>query len=205
MQRRPSLVPDLFHIKRITTRAGSPPTTHTEICGTCTDLDSAQKVALRRLEDEGLSHDSMNIYVTNDITQPSSTWQYANNVVVHAETDGEIHEVGIESTPNSLGVRSKPGDGRVEDDLFYVLRTTQSPTTGFTYTEIKGIHLSRQAAVTAARYELVSGEHKLDWYKDYKEEVGVGDRAEDIEGHQVIVTAAGDDGEKYIVSVVHES
>ncbi|KIX94435.1 uncharacterized protein Z520_09821 [Fonsecaea multimorphosa CBS 102226] len=204
MQRRPSLVPDLFHIKRTTVEPGSPPIVRTEICGTYTDLDSAQKVALRRLEDEGLSRDSLGDYATNDITQPSSAWKHGENVVVHARKGDEVHDVEIETTPNSLGVRSKPGDGRVEDNLFYVLCTVQAAD-GSTHTEIRGIHLSRQAAVAAARHELVSGDRKQDWYKDYKEEVGVGHREEDVEGHQLVVTATGEEGEKYIVSVIHES
>ncbi|EXJ68310.1 uncharacterized protein A1O5_08925 [Cladophialophora psammophila CBS 110553] len=204
MQRRPSLVPDLFHIKRTTVEPGSPPIIRTEICGTYTDLDSAQKVALRRLVDEGLSRGTLSDYATNDITNPSSTWKHGENVVVHARKGDEIHDVEIESTPNSLGVRSKPGDGRVEDNLFYVLCTVQAAD-GSTHTDIRGIHLSRQAAVAAARYELVSGERKQDWYKDYKEEVSVVHKEEDVEGQQLVVTATGEEGEKYIVSVTHES
>lgn len=203
MQRRPSLVPDLFHVKRTTIIDGTPPSIHTEICGTYTDLDSAQNVAKRRLEDEGFSADSLSDYAVNDIMNPSSTWNHGENVVVHAKKGHETHNVEIESTPNSLGVRSKPGDGRVTDSLFYVLQTIQDPD-GSTNTEIRSIHLSRQSAVTAAKHELLS-EHKQDWYREYREEVGLAHMEEDIEGQQVVVTAAGPDGEKYIVAVSHES
>ncbi|KIW67174.1 hypothetical protein PV04_06445 [Phialophora macrospora] len=204
MQRRPSLVPDLFHIKRTTVRAGSPPSIHTEICGTYTDLDSAQNVALRRLDDEGIARNSLSEYMENDLLNPSSDWKHGENVVVHAKKGNEVYDIEIETTPNSLGVRSKPGDGRVTDNLFYVLHTVQS-VDGETHTEIRGIHLSRQSAVTAARYELVSGDRKQDWYSDFKEEVGVGHREEDFEGLQLVVTATGQDGKKYIVTVIHES
>ncbi|KAJ9607009.1 hypothetical protein H2200_009020 [Cladophialophora chaetospira] len=204
MQRRPSLVPDLFHIKRTTVTAGSPPSIHTEICGTFTDLDSAQSTALRRLEDEGLSRASLKEYAENDLMNPTSTWKYGENVVVHATKGNEIHDVEIDTTPNSLGLRSKPGDGRVTDNLFYVLRAVQAAD-GSTNTEIRGIHLSRQAAVTAARHELVSGDRKEDWYSEYKEEVGSGHREEDFEGQQLVVTAVGQDGKKYMVTVIHES
>ncbi|EXJ58626.1 hypothetical protein A1O7_06053 [Cladophialophora yegresii CBS 114405] len=204
MQRRPSLVPDLFHIKRTTVKAGSPPSILTEICGTYTDLGSAQNAALHRLDDEGISRTSLTEYADNDLTNPSSDWKHGENVVVHASKGDEIHGVEIETTPNSLGVRSKPGDGRVTDNLFYVLCTVQSAD-GATHSEIRGIHLSRQSAVTAARYELVSGERKQDWYSDYKEEVGIGHREEDFEGQQLVVTATGQDGKTYIVTVVHES
>lgn len=204
MQRRPSLVPDLFHIKR-TTVTQSPPSIRTEICGTYTDLDSAQKAGLRRLENEGLSRSSLIEHAENDLMGvPSDSWQYGENVIVHARTDDETHEVEIETTPNSLGVRSKPGDGRVQDNLFYVLCTVQAPD-GSTITEIRGIHLSKQAAVAAARYELVSGERKEHWYKEYKEEVGIASQEEDAEGAHLIVSALGPDGEAYVVSVTHES
>ena len=204
MQRRPSLVPDLFHIKRTIVTTGSPPSIHTEICGTYTDLDSAQNTALRRLDDEGLSRTSLGDYAENDLINPTSTWKYGENVVVHATKGNEIHEVEIDTTPNSLGVRSKPGDARVTDNLFYVLRTIQAPDRSTT-TEIRGIHLSRQSAVTAARHELVSGERKGDWYTHYHEEVGSGHREEDFEGQELVVTAVGQDGNKYTVTVIHES
>jgi hypothetical protein len=204
MQRRPSLVPDLFHIKRTTVTAGSPPSIQTEICGTYTDLDSAQKVALRRLDDEGISGASLNEYAENDLMNPSPGWKHGENVVVHATKGHETHDVEIETTPNSLGVRSKPGDGRVTDNLFYVLSTVQGAN-GTVKTEIRGIHLSRQSAVTAARHELVSGDRKQDWYSEYKEEAGFPYGEEDFEGQQLVVTATGQDGNKYMVTVVHES
>ncbi len=205
MQRRPSLVPDLFHIKR-TTLTQSPPSIRTEICGTYTDLDSAQKSGRRRLDDEGLSRSSLTEFAENDLSSgvPSTSWPYGENVLVHARKDNETHEVEIETTPNSLGVRSKPGDGRVQDNLFYVLRTIRD-SGGSVNTEIRGIHLSKQAAVAAARYELVSGEHKEQWYKEYKEEVGIASSEEEAEGAQVVVRALGPGGEQYIISVTHES
>lgn len=210
MQRRPSLVPDLFHVKRTTVIQSPPPSSiRTEICGTYTDLDAAQSAALRRLEDEGLSRSSLTDYAENDVTAPtpSASWPHGDNVVVHARKGDEVHTVDIETTPNSLGVRSKPGDGRVQDNLVYVLCTIQGADGDSVNTAIRGIHLSRQAAVAAARHELVSGDRKEDWYVDYKEEVGLGpqEQDDDAEGSQVIVRATGKDGEKYVVSVTHES
>ena len=204
MQRRPSLVPDLYHIKR-TTVTKSPPSIRTEICGTYTSLETAQAAGLRRLEHEGYSRSVWSEYAENDLTDaPSSTWQHGENVLVHAVKGDEVHDVEIEITPNSLGVRSKPGDGRVQDNLFYVLRTIQN-TGGSVNSEIRGIHLSRQAAVTAARHELVSGERKEDWYQEYKEEPPAGSHVEEDEREQVVVRASGKDGEKYVVCVMSET
>jgi len=204
MQRRPSLVPDLYHIKR-TTVTKSPLSIRTEICGTYTSLETAQAAGLRRLEHEGYSRSSWSEYAENDLTgAPSSSWQHGENVLVHAVKGDEVHDVEIETTPNSLGVRSKPGDGRVQDNLFYVLRTTENAG-GSVNTEIRGIHLSRQAAVTGARHELVSGERKEDWYQEYKEERPEGPHVEDDEGEQVVARALGKDGAKYVVSVTHET
>ncbi len=210
MQRRPSLVPDLFHIKR-TTVTRSPPSIRTEICGTYTDLDSAQAAGLRRLGDEGYPRQSLSDYAENDLTgrNTPASWPHGENVLVRAcrNGDDEIHTVEIETTPNALGVRSKPGDGRVQDQLFYVLRTVQSPgPEGAVNTEIRSIHLSRQAAITAARHELVkSGEHKENWYREYQEHPSSGAQDEDAEGAQVVVSAVGPEGEKYVISVTHES
>ncbi|KIX04693.1 uncharacterized protein Z518_05563 [Rhinocladiella mackenziei CBS 650.93] len=205
MQRRPSLVPDLYHVKR-TTVTKSPPSIRTEICGTYTSLDSAQAAGLRRLEDEGYTRSSLSEYVENDLCndEPSSSWLHGPNVLVHARKGDEIHDVEIETTPNSLGVRSKPGDGRVQDNLFYVLRTLQSEG-GSINTEIRGIHLSRQAAIAAARHELISGERKEDWYQEYQETAEISLQNDDAEREQIVVLATGSDGEKYTVSVVHES
>jgi hypothetical protein len=204
MQRRPSLVPDLFHLKRTTVAAGSPPKIHTEICGTYTDFDSAQNTALHRLEAEGISRASLDDYAENDILNPSSDWEHGGNVVVHGKRGSETHNVEIEVTPNSLGVRSKPGDGRVTENLFYVLRTVEDPD-GSTTTEIRGIHLSRQSAVAAAKHELVSSDHAREWYREYNEETQAGHADDEEEGEQLVVTATAPDGQKYQVAVIHES
>ena len=204
MQRRPSLVPDLYHIKRTTTNTtSSPPSLHTEICGTYTSLSSAQTAGLRRLQDEGYSRSSFTEYSEND---PDSTrsWPYGEDILVHARRDNEIYEVKVELTPNSLGVRSRPGEGRVEESLFYVVQTNENKDGTVKETEIRGIHLSRQAAVHAAMHELLSHDVKRDWYKEY-EEVGGGLHDEEDGGEQVVVRATGPEGEKYIVSVMHES
>lgn len=203
-QRRPSLVPDLYHVKR-TTVTKSPPSIRTEICGTYTSLDSAQVAGLHRLQHEGYSRATLSEYSENDLTGvPSPTWQYGENVLVHARKDDEIYDVEVETTPNSLGVRSKPGDGRVQENLFYVLRTIQGES-GSVNTEIRGIHLSRQSAVAAARHELVSGDRTGDWYQEYKEELPMVPHDEDAEGGLVVAKAVGPDGEKYVISVIHES
>ncbi|KAL2413127.1 hypothetical protein ABEF95_004982 [Exophiala dermatitidis] len=202
MQRRPSLVPDLFHVKR-TIVSRSPPSIHTEVCATYTDLDSAQTAALHRLEDEGYSRDSFNEYVEHELTGvPSTSWQFGDNVLVHARKGDEVHDVEIETTPNSLGVRSKPLDSRVTDNLFYVLRTVQDKS-GSVHTEIRGIHLSKQGAVAAARHELVSGERKQDWYREY-DEAPVSSYDEDA-ASQFVVSALGQDGVRYVVSVTYET
>ncbi|EXJ77456.1 hypothetical protein A1O3_09682 [Capronia epimyces CBS 606.96] len=202
MRRRQSLVPDLFHVKRtIVTKA--PPSIHTEICGTYTDIDSAEAAGLHRLEDEGYTRSSLSEYAENHLTgAPSSTWQYGDNVLVHARHGDEIHDVEIETTPNSLGVRSKSSDGRVWDNLFYLLRTVQSKS-GSVNTEIRGIHLSKQAAVAAARHELLSGEHGRDWYLEY-DEAPVSARDDDTSS-QFVVSAMGQDGVRYVMSVTHET
>lgn len=207
MQRRPSLVPDLFHIKR-TTVTKSPPSMRTEVCGTYTDLDSAQAAGLHRLEDEGYPAASMSEYAVNEtMGEPpssSSSWHFGQNVLVHAQKDDEIHKIEIESTPNSLGVRARPGAGRVQDQLFYVVLTVQSED-GSASNEIRGIHLSRQAAVTAARHELVSGGRTEDWYREFKDDTSAVSYLEDAGGTQVVHLAVGRDGERYVVSVTHES
>ncbi|KAK5194412.1 hypothetical protein LTR99_002913 [Exophiala xenobiotica] len=204
MQRRPSLVPDLFHIKR-TTVLESPPSVRTEVCGTYTSLESAQAAALQRLQNEGYSRSSWEEYAENDLTaEASSSWQYPASVVVHARKNGEVHDIEIESTPNSLGVRARAGDGRVEDQLFYVLCTIESED-GSVNSDIRSIHLSKQAAVTAALGELVSGERNKNWYREYKEVASVNPRDEDAEGPEMVVSAVGQDGGKYVVSVTHES
>src|SRR5271154_419834 len=111
MQRRLSLVPDLYHIKRTTST--SLPSLHVEICGTYTSLSSAQTSGLRRLQHEGYSRSSFTEYSENDPNSRSSSWPYGDDTLVHALHDNEIYEVEIETTPNSLGVRSRPGEGRV--------------------------------------------------------------------------------------------
>lgn len=201
-RRRQSLVPDLYHIKR-TIISSSPPSIHTEICGTYTDLDAAQAAGLHRLEDEGYTRSALSEYVENDLTGPRSPlWHYGDHVLVHARKGDEIHDVEIQTTPNSLGVRSKPFDGRVWDNLFYLLRTVQSDA-GSVNTEIRGIHLSKQAAVAAARQELLNGEHGRDWYREYNE---APESAQDDDiSSQFVVSALGQDGARYVMSVTHET
>jgi len=205
MQRRPSLVPDLYHIKRTTTNPSTaPPSFHTEICGTYTSLPTAQTAGLRRLQDEGYPRSSFTEFSENDPNSPRPSWPYGEDILVHARRDNEIHEVAIETTPNSLGVRSRPGEGRVEESLFYVVQTIENPDGKVKKTSIRGIHLSRQAAVTSARHELLSHDMKMDGYQEYEEVGGVGHDLEDG-GDQVVVRATRQDGERYIISVMHES
>ena len=56
-----------------------------------------------------------------------------------------------------------------------------------------------------ARFELVSGERRHDWYDNHEEEVGLDYKDEDFRRQQLVVTALGQEGKKYIVTVVLES
>jgi hypothetical protein len=192
--RRPSLVPDLFHIKRISTDSSGKK--KTEICGTYTDPDAADAAARRRLLNEGYSKDKFSKYEEND---GQEGWKYDSDVVVHAEVDGnEVLEVEVVTTPNSLGVKAQPG-GRVEEDLVYILQSTDGETVQ--ETEIRGINLNQHAAVTAARHVLLDHDVSKDWFKEYRE---IGGEVGEL-GDDVVVRAIGPGGEKYIVSVVGES
>jgi len=195
MQRRPSLVPDLYHVKRTTL---SDTDIKTEICGTYTDYSAAQTAGNRRLLDEGHSKSTFAEYHENN---EQEGWTYGPDVLVHARDgqSGDTFEVEIETTPNSLGVRAKPS-GRVEDSLYYVVQTCKLGKV--TKTAIRSIHLSRQAAVAAARHELLDHEVKKEWYSEYEEVAGTLDEGD---GEQAIVRAVGPEGEKYIVSVLHET
>jgi hypothetical protein len=205
--RRASLVPDLFHVKRTFIDKHHDPsgaTIKTEVVGTYTDLDVATKDGRRRLFDEGSTKDSFAKYEENTVVE--GHWKYSPEVLVHAETaEGDVIELVLETTPNMLGVKAKP-NGRVEEELFYVLRTRiyyhKDPAGGARTTDIKSAYLSRQAAVTAAR-RLLLDYHRISWYTKYEEVTSLKEEGEVLE--DVLVRAVGPEGEHYLVSVVHES
>jgi hypothetical protein len=204
--RRHSLVPDLFHVKRTffdLRHDSSGKTLKTEVCGTYTDLDVATAAAKRRLFDEGFTKDSLAKYEENTLVD--GHWKYLPEVLIHAETtEGNVIEFVLETTPNMLGMRG--ANGRVDEDLFYVLQTkisyNKDPTGGVRTTDVKGVYLSRQAAVVAAR-RLLLDYHGRTWYSKY-EEVTI-ENDEGTAADDAIVRAVGPSGEEYLISVVHES
>jgi hypothetical protein len=204
--RRRSVVPDLFHVKRTffdLRNDSSGKTLKTEVCGTYTDLDVATAATKRRLFDEGFTKESLAKFEENTLVD--GQWKHPPEVLIHAETaDGNVIEFVLETSPNMLGLRG--ANGRVEEDLYYVLQTKISyekdPTGGIRTTDIKGVYLSRQQAVIAAR-RLLLDYHGRTWYKNYEEVTTEKDDGT-AEG-DVIVRAVGPLGEEYIISVVHES
>jgi hypothetical protein len=206
--RRASVVPDLFHVKRTLIDYSHDPSgtsIKTEVCATYTDLDAATADARRRLFDEGDSRNSFVKCEENILVQ--GHWKYPPEVLVHAETaEGDVVELVLETTPNMLGLKAKP-NGRVEEDLFYVLQTkiyyNKDPAGKARTTDIKGAYLSRQAARTAARRLLLDYHGSKSWYSKYEE---VTNLKEDEEGAEdAIVRAVGPEGVQYLVFVVHES
>jgi hypothetical protein len=199
-------VPDLFHIKRTFFDHHNDPwgkTRKTEVCGTYTDLDVATAAAKHRLFDEGFTKDSLAKYEEN--TLADGRWNHPPEVLIHAETaEGCVIELVLETTPNMFGVRG--ANGRVDEDLYYVLQTTISydkdPTGGTRTTGIKGAYLSRQAAEVAAHHLLLDV-HGRSWYSKFEEVTNEKEEGPTADG--VIVRAVSPRGDEHLISVVQES
>lgn len=207
--RRPSVVADLFHVKRTFIDYQHDPsgtTIKTQVAATYIELNAATADARRRLLDEGRTKETWVKYEENTLVD--GRWKYPPEVLVHAETaEGNVVELVLETTPNNLfGLRAQP-NARVEGDLFYVLQTKISydrdPAGGVRNTDVKGAYFSRPAAVNAARRLLLDYYGSRDWYRKYEEAKNLkeeGDTAEDP-----IVRAIGPRGEHYLVYVVQGS
>jgi hypothetical protein len=202
-ERRPSLVPDLHHIL-LTHTTPNPQQTTLSIVGTYTSPALATAAAKRRLFDEGFSRKHFQDLSYN---AGQANWPHDPDVVVHAEgVDGEVVEVRVDITPNTLGVRArvKEGDGegegdvregRVEEELWYVVvKKTKGKEVD---AEVRGIYLSQVAAVQGGRHELLGKEGGKGEFAEYEEIRG--------EDEEAIVKARGKDGWLYEVCVVGES
>jgi hypothetical protein len=210
------------------------PTHKISICGTYTSLPAAQAAAKRRLFDEGFSRKHFADLAYNqgqanwkwgeDVVVRA---EGVDGEVVEVRVEMGPNSLGVRGRRGSVGSVGSPGGSmgspgspnaggdegegeRVEEELFYTVLWTvhgdgkwkDGESVG--ETEVRGIYLSRHAAVVQGRQELVEsagGEGGEEGFKEFEECGSAGEEGED----EVVVRAVGRDGTRYEVFVVGES
>jgi hypothetical protein len=207
---------NLYIVKRTYTDPKDPSNRYkVAIKGTYTDLRAAKTAAQRVLADEGYTRDNFRAYDVNDGTGAASDWPHGDGVVVHAlGPDAERFLVELETVPNTLVAHRLPPPpdlsvdegGRVQGSLFHVLQTDidynadRSGDARTTHVEgsFRGREEARERALTAL---LDGGAVKK---SDFVEYDVYDDGTESPFGPDVLVHAANENGQNFLVAVVEE-
>jgi len=201
---------NLYIVKRTYTDPKDPSNRYkVAIKGTYTDLRAAKTAAQHVLADEGYTRDDFSAYDVNDGTSAASGWPHGDGVIVHALGPyAERFLVELETVPNALPPRdlSLGEGGRVQGCLFHVLQTDvdynadRSGDARTTHVEgsFRGREEARERALTAL---LDGGAVKK---SDFAEYDVYDDGTDSPFGPGVLVHAANENGQNFLVAVVEE-
>jgi hypothetical protein len=171
-----------------------------DICGTYTNLAQAKMAAKSALIKSGYEETWFSVY---DTQNAPSKWTHGDGIFVYAKAPGgETFTVGLETTPDTLGLKGN-ADGGVEDKLYYVLQTTihyNADRSGARRdTSIEGTYTNFKDAKNMAMTCLLDEDVTKDSFVEFDEYSGQEDWAY---GEDIIVHAVGGEGENYLIAVI---
>jgi hypothetical protein len=196
---------DLYVVKRTftdTRNVGPEPTYKVAILASFTSLASAKAFARNALKEEGYDIELLPVYETNN---DAATWKHGDGVLVHAEgLDGVVIEVSLDTTGNSLGLKSD-STGRVVTPLFHVLQTLiyydEDRSGAKRASVVEGTFETRKKAANYARRVLLDADVSKSDFAEYDE---YDDGTVSPFGDDVIVHAVKEGGQNILVAVVTE-
>lgn len=173
------------------------------VCGSYTSLPAAKDAAHRALFDAGYERE----WFTNFESQHGSDdiSQQKGVVVQAVGPDGEIFTVSIDITPNLFHLQAND-EGKIASPLYHVVQTVvyyiDDSSGQKRDTSIQGSFLTYDEARKAALSVLLSEEDGVgkDSYAEYDE--AAPDELDCGYGENVIVHAAGQTGDNFLVSVL---
>jgi len=199
---------NLYIVKRTYTDHKDPNRNQFKVAirGTYTDLRSAKVAAQQVLVDEGYSRDNFSSYDVNDGSL--RPWPHGDGVMVRAvagpDPGAERFLVELETVPNT--VSAEPAGGRVPGKLFHVLQTDvdyDADRSGDARsTHVEGSFRAREQARDCALAALLDGGTLRP--SDFAEYDVYDDGTESPFGAGVLVHAANENGQNFLVSVVEE-
>jgi hypothetical protein len=182
------------------------------ISGTYTDLRAAKAAAQQVLVDEGYSRDNFSSYDVNDGSL--RPWPHGDGVMVRAvagpDPGAERFLVELETVPNVLSAAAPPAGssagGRVPGTLFHVLQTdvdyNADRSGDARSTHVEGSFRAREQARDCALAALLDGGTLRP--SDFAEYDVYDDGTESPFGAGVLIHAANENGQNFLVSVVEE-
>jgi len=200
---------NLYIVKRTYTDHKDPNRNQFKVAikGTYTNLHAAKSAAQRVLPDEGYARDNFSEYDVND--GGATPWAYGDGVMVHAVVGPGVETflVELETVPNAIAARpSGGGDGRVGGKLFHVLQTdvdyNADRSGDARSTHVEGSFRAHEEARERALTTLLDGGALRKG--DFAEYDVYDNGTESPFGTDVLVHAANDNGQNFLVSVLEE-
>jgi hypothetical protein len=198
-------IDNLYIVKRTYTDHKDPNRNEFKVAikGTYTDLRAAKSAAQRVLADEGYARDNFSSYDVNDGT--AGPWRHGDGVIVHAVVAAETFLVELETVPNTIAA-ARADDGRVNGHLFHVLQTdvdyNADRSGDARSTHVEGSFRTREEAREWALTALLAG--GAFQTGDFAEYDVYDDGTESPFGADVLVHAANENGQNFLMSVLEE-
>ena len=200
---------DLYHVVFTSSHFKHDPTAEVQkvrVCGTYTSIKAAKAAAHQTLFHAGYEREWFKILDVR--TSETTDWKHGDGVVVYAEApEGEIFIVSVNTTKDSLGVKSNE-EGKIDIDLYHVLQTTifynKDASGALRETNIEGTFKTYNEARVAAKSILLNEEDGLtkESWAEY-DELPLEENTWEW-GDNVVVHAVGLNGENVILTVVKE-
>jgi hypothetical protein len=208
---------NLYIVKRTYTDNKDPNSNQFKVAikGTYTDLRAAKAAAKHVLVDEGYAPDNFSSYDVNDGSL--RPWPHGDGVMVLAVTESETGTaaerfvVELETVPNAMSAEAPPpgsegGGCRVPGKLFHVLQTdvdyNADRSGDARSTHVEGSFRARGQARDCALAALLDGGALRP--SNFAEYDVYDDGTESPFGADVLVHAANENGQNFLVSVVEE-
>ncbi|GIJ98878.1 hypothetical protein Aspvir_001000 [Aspergillus viridinutans] len=201
----------LYHIVLTTSHLTKNPNNIVEkvrVPGTYTSLPAAKAAAHSCLFDAGYEREFFTKYeVDPAVFEEQNLLERSGLAVLAVAADGTTFRVRIDTTPNNMRLTTDLEDGRISIPLYYVIETTivyggQKETTSVRNLNIEGTFETYEEAWAFAKQVLLSKEDKVtkDSFAEYDE--AAPDEKDCGYGENVIVHAANNYGENFLISVI---
>ncbi|RHZ73297.1 hypothetical protein CDV55_101521 [Aspergillus turcosus] len=202
---------NLYHILLTTSHITKNPNNIVEkvrIPGTYTSLLAAKAAAHSCLFDAGYEREFFTEYEVNPaVFEEQNLAERLGLAVLAVAADGTTFRVRIDTTPNNKRLTTDLEDGRISIPLYYVIETTvvydgQKETTSVRDLNVEGTFETYDEARAFAEQILLSKEDKItkDSFAEYDE--AAPDEKDCGYGENVIVHAASNYGENFLISVI---
>ncbi|KAH2451230.1 hypothetical protein KXW63_006215 [Aspergillus fumigatus] len=178
------------------------------VLGSYTTLPAAKVAAHSCLFDAGYEREFFTKYeVDSTDFEKQDLVQRPGLAVLAVAADGTTFRVRIDTTPNNMRLTTELEDGRISIPLYYVIQTTvvyngQKEATNVRDLNIEGTFKAYDEARAFAKQVLLSTEDNVtkDSFAEYDE--AAPDEKDCGYGENVIVHAASNYGENFLISVI---